>query len=198
MIDIEILVNKRHILDEEIIPPNLVEPVEFINKSCKFDEVENKILVDNRLYEAFKELDIFLKQNGYKVFIDSGYRSFRYQAYILNMYREKYGKEKGELLCAYPGQSEHQLGLAVDLGYEDENGKYISSITEDSNVYEFLKDNSYKFGFIIRYPKGKEEITKYSFEPWHFRYVGRRLSKILYDNDITLDEYYENKEKYDR
>lgn len=194
--DIEILVNKENKIDEFYKIGNLIEPKEFIHKDCVFDESENEILVDERVYIAFKEMDEYLRQEGYKVFIDSGFRSFKYQNYILNMYREKYGKEEGERLCAYPGESEHQLGLAVDLGFENEDGKYISSITEDSNVFEFMKENVYKFGFILRYMKGKEEITKYNFEPWHYRFVGKRLAKILYENDICLEEYYDNILKY--
>ena len=176
----------------------LIEPKEFIHKNCTFDESETEILVDERVYVAFKKMESFVRELGYKIFIDSGFRSFKYQSYILNMYREKYGKELGEKLCAYPGESEHQLGLAIDLGFENENGEYISSITEEAKVFEILKNNSYKFGFILRYMKGKENITKYNFEPWHYRFVGKRLAKILYENNICLEEYYFSKEKYDK
>lgn len=194
---IERLVNKENKIDENLKIGNLIEPKEFINVNCTFDESEELILVDERIYEAFKELDKFLRDLGFKVFIDSGYRSFKYQKQILDRYREIYGVELGEKLCAYPGESEHQLGLAIDLGFEDEDGNYISSITEDSNVFEVLKNNSYKFGFILRYMKGKEEITKYNFEPWHYRYVGKRLAKILFENEICLEEYYQDKDKFD-
>ena len=88
--------------------------------------------------------------------------------------------------------------MAIDLGFENENGEYISSITEEAKVFEILKNNSYKFGFILRYMKGKENITKYNFEPWHYRFVGKRLAKILYENNICLEEYYFSKEKYDK
>ena len=196
-LNVEILINKENKIDEFFENGELVEPKEFIHKDCIFDESENEILVDKRVYRAFKEMDKFLRQEGYNVYIDSGFRSFKYQKYIFNMYREKYGKEEGERLCAYPGESEHQLGLAVDLGFENEDGKYISSITEDSNVFDFLKENAYKFGFILRYMKGKEHITKYNFEPWHYRFVGKRLAKILYENNICLEEYYENKIKFE-
>lgn len=189
---IEKLVDRNMIsLSRNFVPNNMVEPKEFIHKDCTYDEVESKILIKEEVYIAFKELDKFLRENGYKVFIDSGYRSYSYQEYILNMYKEKYGEEEGTKLCAKPGFSEHQLGLAIDLGFENKDGIYISSITEDSEEYNILKCNAYKFGFILRYPKGKEDITKYNFEPWHFRYVGKRLSYILYEKDLTLDEYYE-------
>ena len=196
--DVEILVNKDNKINELYKIGKLIEPKEFIHKNCTFDESETEILVDERVYVAFKKMESFVRELGYKIFIDSGFRSFKYQSYILNMYREKYGKELGEKLCAYPGESEHQLGLAIDLGFENENGEYISSITEEAKVFEILKNNSYKFGFILRYMKGKENITKYNFEPWHYRFVGKRLAKILYENNICLEEYYFSKEKYDK
>ena len=195
---IEKLVNKENVISKDFVIGNLIEPLEFINNNCTYEESENPILIDVRVYLAFKDMKEFIEGLGYKIFIDSGFRSYDYQLKILNLYREKYGKEQGEKLCAYPGQSEHQLGLAVDIGYETEDGEYISSVTEESKVFEILKDNAYKFGFILRYMKGKEDITKYNFEPWHFRFVGNRLSKILYENNICLEEYYLDKEKYDK
>ena len=195
---IEKLVNKENTISKDFVIGNLIEPLEFINNNCTYEESEKPILIDVRVYLAFKDMKEFLEGLGYKIFIDSGFRSYDYQLKILNLYREKYGKEQGEKLCAYPGQSEHQLGLAVDIGYETEEGEYISSVTEESKVFDVLKVNSYKFGFILRYMKGKEDITKYNFEPWHFRFVGNRLSKILYENNICLEEYYLDKEKYDK
>ena len=193
---IERLVNKENKISKDFIIGNLIEPLEFINNSCTYDESERPVLVDVRVYLAFKEMNEFVNELGYKIFIDSGFRSYDYQLKILNLYREMYGKEQGEKLCAYPGESEHQLGLAVDVGYETKDGEYVSSISEDTDIYNVLKDNSYKFGFILRYMKGKEDITKYNFEPWHYRFVGKRLAKILYENNICLEEYYENILKY--
>lgn len=193
---IEKLVNKENKISKDFIIGNLIEPLEFINNNCTYDESERPVLVDVRVYLAFKEMNEFVNELGYKIFIDSGFRSYDYQLKILNLYREMYGKEQGEKLCAYPGESEHQLGLAVDVGYETKDGEYVSSISEDTDIYNVLKDNSYKFGFILRYMKGKEDITKYNFEPWHYRFVGKRLAKILYENNICLEEYYENILKY--
>ena len=84
---IEKLVDRNMIsLSRNFVPNNMVEPKEFIHKDCTYDEVESKILIKEEVYIAFKELDKFLRENGYKVFIDSGYRSYSYQEYILNMY----------------------------------------------------------------------------------------------------------------
>ena len=103
-------------------------------------------------------------------------------------------KEKGDeayKLVALPGTSEHQTGLAVDFAYY-ENGIYNDDVKEDDKEAIWLKNNCWKYGFILRYPKGKEHITGYKFEPWHFRFVGPKLAKKIYEENITLEEYYQN------
>ena len=103
-------------------------------------------------------------------------------------------KEKGDeayKLVALPGTSEHQTGLAVDFAYY-ENGIYNDDVKEDDEEAIWLKNNCWKYGFILRYPKGKEHITGYKFEPWHFRFVGPKLAKKIYEENITLEEYYQN------
>ena len=97
------------------------------------------------------------------------------------------------IYVAPPGTSEHQTGLAIDFA-SFQDGKYQEALTEKE--IEWLQNNAHRFGFILRYPKGKESITGYNYEPWHYRYVGD-LSYILYNFDITLEEYYLKKEYYD-
>ena len=86
------------------------------------------------------------------------------------------------MYSARPGHSEHQLGYAVDINTVQEKFK-------NTKEYAFLKDNAYKYGFIERYKEGKEFITGYGYEPWHYRYVGIDAAKIIYENDLTLEEY---------
>ena len=88
---------------------------------------------------------------------------------------------------ARPGHSEHQTGLAIDLAAFNSNLNNF----EETKEYEWVKDNAHLYGFILRYPKGKEHITGYMFEPWHYRYVGTKVAKEIYEMDITFDEYYE-------
>ena len=88
------------------------------------------------------------------------------------------------MYSAKPGHSEHQLGLAVDLNLANSKAHF-----EDSKEYAWLKANSYKFGFIERYPKGKEFITGYGFEPWHYRYLGVELATNVYIDGSTYEEY---------
>ena len=99
-------------------------------------------------------------------------------------------KEKGEnyaLKCsAKAGHSEHQTGLSVDvMGSNNDYDQF-----EKSKEFDWMKNNSYKYGFILRYPKGKEYITGFKYEPWHYRYVGKDIASIIYTEGITLEEYY--------
>ena len=107
------------------------------------------------------------------------------QEYIYNNYVRMDGQEAADTYSARAGFSEHQTGLVLDLNTVD-----ISF--DNTNESNWLRDNSYKYGFIIRYPKGKENITGYTYEPWHIRYVGKNLAKEIYNNGdyLTLEEYF--------
>ena len=87
---------------------------------------------------------------------------------------------------ARPGYSEHQTGLAIDV--KDGSGQY--AFFKNSDEYKWMKDNAHKYGFILRYPEGKEHITGFSFEAWHYRYVGVDVATFIYENDLTFDEYH--------
>ena len=89
---------------------------------------------------------------------------------------------------AEPGQSEHQSGLCVDFITEDMNG-HLTTVFEDKEAFAWLSENAHKFGFILRFPKGKESITGYTYEPWHYRFVGREAATEIYKNGLTLEEY---------
>jgi len=118
----------------------------------------------------------------------SGYRSYNYQVNLYDNYVKKDGKEAADTYSARPGFSEHQTGFALDINMDNIN--FYETIE-----YQWLSKNAYKYGFILRYPKDKEYITGYKFEPWHYRYVGRKHSKKIYENNLTLEEYIEKKQK---
>ena len=122
---------------------------------------------------------------GYKIKVVSAYRSYFYQQELYNYYFKKMGK-KAKYVSSLPGHSEHQLGLSIDV--EGSNGDYNKF--EESNEFKWMINNSYKYGFILRYPKNKEKITGYKYEPTHLRYVGYSLAKYLKRNSMTLEEYY--------
>lgn len=117
----------------------------------------------------------------------SGFRSYNYQKKLYNSSVEKDGEEYAQRYSAKPGHSEHQTGLAFDLGGQM---KYWLEVEfEDTEEGIWLRENGHRFGFILRYPKDKEHITGYMYEPWHFRYVGEEHASKIYEKGITLEEY---------
>lgn len=140
---------------------------------------------------AFNEMKNAAANQGLTLNIISGFRSYSHQNNLYNNYVAKDGKAAADRYSARPGHSEHQTGMAVDI-----NSLYSSF--ENTEEGKWLKDNSYKYGFILRYPKDGEGITGYMYEPWHFRYVGVDLATKLYNNGswITLEEYFGIKSEY--
>ena len=112
----------------------------------------------------------------------SGYRSGELQKAIYKIYTFLYGEDYVNKYVAVPGGSEHQTGLALDIG--NRSNSFISS-----NEAEWLAENAYKYGFIIRYPEGKEKITGVNYEPWNIRYVGEEIAEEIYGSGMTLEEY---------
>jgi len=178
------LVNKEHGLGKDYTPKNLVK--------VKIKTGGNKLIyLEKKTYKQIKEL---LKKMNKKfeteIVIDSGYRTYFYQEKLM----EELIKEKGILAyqsLAKPGYSEHQTGLAIDIGFY-KNDVYVENFKVEDFLEEFkwLEENAHKYGFIIRYLKGKEDITKYIYEPWHLRYVGK-YAKYLYKKNLTLEEFWD-------
>ncbi len=131
-------------------------------------------------------------ERGFNMWAQSGFRSYSTQESIYNRYANKDGKEKADTYSARPGHSEHQTGLAFDVCATDR--ACINSGFDNTNEAKWLSENAYKYGFILRYPKGanKEAQTGYMYESWHFRYVGKELAEKLYNNGewITMEEYF--------
>jgi len=132
------------------------------------------------------------KKVGLNLIIQSGFRSYNTQVNVYNKWISLDGKEIADTYSARPGHSEHQTGLALDLNL-------IDNKFEETPEFAWLNDNCYKYGFILRYPKEKQHITGYIYEPWHYRYVGSELAKKLYNNGnwITLEEYFGIDSKYE-
>ncbi len=191
MTDYTILVNKENLLDRNYIPNDLVITDENENNFHMFIDPNSKPMVSNTIIPYFQALQKAAKKAGLKdIIIDSGYRSFDYQQKVLEDFILKVGYENAVKRVAIPGSSEHQTGLAFDIAYINNKGIFEEP-TEDDLEIKWLQENSYKFGFILRYPKNKENITGYQYEPWHYRFVGVELATILYNQEITLEEYYE-------
>ena len=149
--------------------------------------------VDERIYPALQQMFDDMRALGHKPMVVSGYRSpedqqaildAKCREYIKQGYASDVAKEKALEWVAEPGTSEHQLGIAVDI-----NPDY--TVSKGVGFYEWLKDNAYKYGFIKRYPEDKVEITGISNERWHYRYVGKEAAKIMFEQNLCLEEYLE-------
>ncbi len=174
-----ILVNKTH-----ACPKNDFTLVPVVS-----DYKENVYLEKNTA-QAFTKLQAFVKKQGYQIEAESGYRSKEYQEKVFKEVEQEKGLAHTLMYVARPGYSEHQTGLAVDFCLKDENDYHVDFEMESHPVLDIVADNAYKFGFIIRYPKGKEDITGYGYEPWHLRYVGD-VAALITSQNLTLEEYLE-------
>ena len=156
------------------------------NLSSNYTYLDNKELYDEAT-SNFSKMVADAEKEGLTIETLNRYRSYEHQNFIYNYYEARC--EDVESFSAKPGFSEHQTGLAYDVGNSDPNTKANISF-EQTKEYNWLKNNSYKYGFILRYPKGKTAITGYTFEPWHYRYVGTELSYKVYESGLTLEEYF--------
>lgn len=149
------------------------------------------------MQSAFNKLRDAASGSGYKLYIGSGYRSYWDQKIIYNNYVSWDGQANADTYSARPGHSEHQTGLAIDV-CDSNVSACITSAFDSTDQAKWINDNCYKYGLIIRYPKGKDNITGYMYESWHLRYVGVELATKLYNdgNWITLEEYYGIDSKY--
>ena len=184
--DYTILVNKENLLGEYYVPEDLVE----INEptGSKIDTTyKNKL--NKEVYAHFKDMQAAALEEGYEIFVDSSYREYAYQKRVFDNVALEKGLDHAMKFVAPPGGSEHQTGLAFDVIFR-RNGEMIEEQKENDPEIVWLFANCYKYGFILRYPKSKENITGYSYEPWHFRYVGLELAEELHNKNETLEEYY--------
>ncbi|BBF44523.1 D-alanyl-D-alanine carboxypeptidase [Lachnospiraceae bacterium KM106-2] len=179
-----VLVNKELPLPSDYIPSDLTEP------NIEFDERSGqKKLLRKKAATAIEKLCAGAKEEGYTITGVSGYRSYARQQEIYYKNIRKYGKTYTSQYSAAPGYSEHQTGLSMDVS----SPSFSNNLDEDfinTDEGKWLNKNCYKYGFIIRFPKGKEEQTGYSYEPWHIRYVGVELATYIMKNNLCLEEYY--------
>ena len=173
-----ILVNKFHKLNKDYTPDDLVDV------SIQYGYGTNKLRKE--VYESFLSMWNDAKAQNLSLIITSAYRDYDYQQSLWNNYAASKGDKWADNVAARAGYSEHQTGLAIDIVTYGSNMDNF----ENTDEFKWLYENSYKYGFILRYPKDKEKITGYSYESWHYRYVGKEVAKKIYDKDITYDEYY--------
>ncbi|MFD1203652.1 D-alanyl-D-alanine carboxypeptidase family protein [Sporosarcina contaminans] len=138
---------------------------------------------------AFDEMAAEAKLSGINLTAFSTYRSYEYQVSLYDRYVQKDGKDAADRYSARPGYSEHQTGLAFDIGEVNFEKHWASSSFGDTEAGKWVAANAYRYGFILRYPKGKEDVTGYMHESWHFRYVGKEIAEEVFKRNITLEEY---------
>ena len=184
--DYSILVNKTNLLPRDYVPEDLVEIHEPTGSKLDKTYVNRLNIV---AYKAFKQMQTAALKNGYEIFVDSSYRTYEYQERVFNNVAAEKGIEHAKKYVALPGGSEHQTGLAVDVIFRRNNEMIEEQKTDDPEIM-WLFSNAHKYGFILRFPKGKENITGVNFEPWHFRYVGKKLATKLFTDNLTLEEYH--------
>lgn len=173
---LDVIVNKYYKLDKDYEPEDLT----IINS--KLASGTQKLRKEAA--DKFEEMASDMLKENLKIYAGSTYRSYSYQEGLYNRYVKKDGFKEAETYSARAGYSEHQLGLAVDIV----NGKW-NYLSEGDKEYTWLINNSYKYGFILRYPHESEYITGYVFEDWHFRYLGIDLATKVHESKLTYDEY---------
>jgi zinc D-Ala-D-Ala carboxypeptidase len=178
-LDILAPVDKTHRLTEECVPPDLVElPASRSAQGSQYlrAEAADALL---RLFDAAEA------EAGYVLSTNSSYRSYQTQRAVYDSAVAAFGREYADRTSARPGHSEHQMGTTADVGAR---GRYLENFTGTPEA-EWIAENSWRFGFIVSYPDGKEHITGYAYEPWHIRYVGEAVAQQVFESGLTLHEF---------
>ncbi|MGL5614994.1 MAG: M15 family metallopeptidase [Sarcina sp.] len=183
--DLAILVNKNNPLDENYKPTDLVVPN--VKLTCSRDSERSHLRKEAA--DALEEMFKAAQKENIELYLCSGFRSSEYQASLFNQSLMNKGKTHTDKYVAKPNHSEHQSGLGVDITASTVNYS-LEQYFENTKEGKWLADNSYKYGFILRYTKDRESDTGYAFEPWHFRYVGKDLSSYIYKNNLILEDLY--------
>ena len=178
------VVNKSFSLPSDYEPEDLTVP----EVSFPFTEDDPKKQLRKEAAHALEDLFAGAEQVGIHLFAQSGYRSYDRQEAIFAANVEQDGEEHANTYSARPGESEHQTGLVMDVTAESV-GFNLNTDFGETDEGKWVEENAHEYGFIIRYPDGKEEITKYQYEPWHLRYVGVKAATEIKNNEQTLEEY---------
>ncbi|PKM87241.1 MAG: D-alanyl-D-alanine carboxypeptidase [Firmicutes bacterium HGW-Firmicutes-10] len=178
---ITILVNKEIGLPADFVPHDLIKTQVATSPRA------SNVMIRRDVNIALKTLFSAAKEEGMELWFQSGYRSYSVQKRLYQKYVDLYGEERANSFSAKPGHSEHQTGLAIDVTSPSASGKLVNDFG-DSREGKWLAENAHTFGFIIRYPADKTEITGYIYEPWHLRYVGIELATYLFENGLVMEE----------
>lgn len=179
-----LLVNKQHPLESDYKPTDLVVP----DVKFSFSGEDQKKQLRREAAEAIERLFAAAKKDGIELRAVSGYRSYARQKSIFENNARTKGEEEANRTSARPGESEHQTGLAMDVSAASVNYA-LEEVFGETVEGIWLAEHAQEYGFIIRYPKEKEDITGYKYEPWHLRYVGEDIAQFVTEQGLTLEEY---------
>lgn len=174
-----ILVNKFNYLNNDFAPENIT-PLDL-----SYSYANNS--ASKETSEAYKNMAIAAKQDNIHLMANSSYRTYERQEEIYKEFYYTKGISYADKYAARAGYSEHQTGLTIDIFT---SGTSTTSNFEESDAFKWLQENDYKYGFILRYPKGKEYLTGYNYESWHYRYLGVETATKVHNSGLTYDEYY--------
>lgn len=182
-----LLINRNHKIAYDYVPEGLSLPQVQIapgkdEKAIRLREEAARALEDLFVTAAF--------EGGHTLYAVSGYRSYALQKSIYTRKVEAVGEKRAQLTVAPPGTSEHQLGLAIDINGEATVGSGLTEAFGESAEGQWVYANAHRFGFIVRYPQDKTDITGYAWEPWHLRYVGEEVATEVFTLDVTFEEYH--------
>lgn len=178
-----ILVNKGNFLEEDYVPADLKAVTYYAeNRSAASRFMRGEAA------DQFNNMAGAAREAGFEIVMTTAYRSYSFQSALYSNNVGQYGQTEADKFSAKPGYSEHQTGLAVDVS-SPSVGYALTEGFDATPEWKWLSENAGRFGFILRYPKDKTEITGYMYEAWHFRYVGLDAAKMMNDENITLEEY---------
>lgn len=166
-----------------------IQGIMIVNKTYSLPATYNPNGMTPETAAAFAELQTAAKADGYTMNSVSDFRSYETQDTLYHNYVARDGQEAADRFSARAGHSEHQTGMAIDVNY-------AGDAFNETPEAKWLAENSWKYGFIIRYPQDKEDITGFKYESWHIRYLGKEWAKKIYDSGLTLEEYFKIDSKY--
>ncbi len=178
-------INKVNKVGSDFIPDNLTVLPDYVHP-------KGIVCLKDVVADAYIQMFDDAKKENITLGVTSGFRKYEIQDYLFNLYTETMGLTEASRISALPGHSEHQLGTTMDLTGSSIGFVSTSRAMSTSTEGVWLEDNAYKYGFVMSYPDGKESITGYSYEPWHYRYVGIEVASEVKYSGLTLGEYLEN------
>lgn len=179
-----VLANKTNLLAEDYVPQDLVKDLDC--RKISYDPIQMREVAANALKALFDAAE----EDGLYLYAHSGYRSYKTQKTMYsNRLKKNNGKDDG--VVAYPGSSDHQTGLGIDVINKAGIGKKFTKAFGETEHGKWLAENCWAYGFIIRYQPDKEEITEIIYEPWHLRYVGVQVAQYMRDQNLCLEEFTE-------